>query len=197
MIVNRVLNEVFSAKYNVPVMRVLKNSLIGMSGREISRSAGISPKACLNSLTILENLGIVNRIRGGRDHLFFFNRDHYLVKEILIYTFDVEEAFFTSILSELKSGLKKFSRGAYIFGSVARREETIESDLDLCIVYDSAGQKNTIEKIVAVMIPALTKRYGIVLSPFYISASDFNRRIKNKKPPIVQSIKNQGILGLP
>jgi len=37
-----------------------------LTGREISRNAGISPRSALNALTNLENFKIVNRTIGGR-----------------------------------------------------------------------------------------------------------------------------------
>ena len=49
MIVYRVLDEVFSTWSNIAVMRALRYSQDGMTGRAIAKTAGMSPRAGLAS----------------------------------------------------------------------------------------------------------------------------------------------------
>jgi predicted nucleotidyltransferase len=168
----------------------MKNSLVGLSGREISRMAGISPKTCLETLTTLENLGLVNRIRGGRDHLFSFNRNNYLVKKLIFPLLDAESGYRESIFKRISTVLVRYSVGVYLFGSVARGEETIESDFDICILYKNETSKIRLEYLVSRLIPLMYKNYGINIAPFYLSVNDFVDRAQHNKSPVPEIIKD-------
>ena len=92
MIFYRVLDQVLNGSSQIAVLRAMQDSKIGLSGRKIARLAGISPKACLQALTNLENLSIVFRHRGGRDHFFSLNREHLIVKEGLLTLLELERS---------------------------------------------------------------------------------------------------------
>lgn len=84
MIIHKVLDNVFATWSNIAVLRVISKVRIGLSGREIAKQSGMSAPSCLESLSSLENLNIVTRQRGGREHFFFLNREHYIVNKIII-----------------------------------------------------------------------------------------------------------------
>lgn len=189
MVVNRVLDEIFSRWSNVAVLRALNKYAIGISGREVARIAGISAKNCFIALNDLEDLGIVTRVRGGRDHLFSLNRNHFIVIHGIIPLFEIEAKFLESILGEVKKKLKGKIVGAYLFGSVARREDNIQSDLDLCLIYNNQNNKTSIENIFFELSLELQKKYFIQAVPFLITEENFIRRARYNKPPVNEIIK--------
>ena len=75
-----------------------------------------------------------------------------------------------------------------VFGSVARKEEEPESDLDLCIVYNT-NLKN-VEKIVNQLRDQTFTMYGVAMAPFFITLAKFKKLAKNKKPPVEEIIKD-------
>lgn len=174
-------------------MRVLKNHQTGLTGREISRIAGISPKTGIKALSYLEDLGVVNRIRGGRDHIFSFNRENLIVRKGILPLLESEFSYRESLLKDISAKLKRHSQGGYLFGSVARKEETISSDLDICIIYNSIANKSSLEDLVSQLKPELYKRYSVNIAPYYISELEFVRRAKKNKPPLPDII-NDGII---
>ncbi|MCJ7553004.1 MAG: nucleotidyltransferase domain-containing protein [Ignavibacteriaceae bacterium] len=190
MVINNVLDKLFSTRSNIVVLRALENYAVGISGREAARITGLTPKNCLITLTALEQLGVVIRVRGGREHLFSLNRDHFLVREVILPVLVSEKRFFESLLNEIRKSLKKYSISVFLFGSVARNEETIESDMDLCIVYQNVTSKSRIEEVVSELGIKLNKKFGVSLAPFYISKSEFISRAKSKKSPIVDVIND-------
>lgn len=190
MVINNVLDRLFSTWSNIAVMRTLENYAVGISGREAARITGLTPKNCLITLTALEQLGVVIRIRGGREHLFTLNRDHFLVREVILPVLILEKKFTEFISDEIRRALKKNSISVFLFGSVARNEETIESDMDICIVYKNATSKSQIEEVVSALGIKLNKKFGVSLAPFYISKSEFIKRAKSKKSPIADVIKD-------
>lgn len=191
MIINNVLDKLFSTWSNIVVMRALQNYVVGISGNEVARLAGLTPKNCLITLTGLEELGVVTRIRGSREHLFSLNRNHFLINEIVLPVLLLEKKFKESISAEIIKALKKHTISVFIFGSAARKEETIKSDLDICVVFKNASSKKSIEGIISELRLRLNKKFGVSLAPFYISKSEFIRRANSKKSPVTDVI-NEG-----
>ena len=193
MIIHKPLNEIFSAYSNIAVIRELRYTKNGFSGREIAKRAGLSAPAAINSLSHLESLKIVNRQIGGRDHIFTLNISNYFVKFVLLPVLDAEGKFYDSIVKDVKKSLSKNTISVFLFGSVARKEESIQSDFDICIVYSSIKDKKIVEEKVNICRDELHNNYGISLAPFYISVKEFQQRAKLKKPPINEILK-EGIL---
>jgi predicted nucleotidyltransferase len=189
MVVNKVLDEIFSRWSNVAVLRALNKYAVGISGREVARVAGITVKNCFIALNDLEDIGIVTRIRGGRDHLFSLNREHFLVKQGIIPLLQVESEFAGVIFKEIRKKLKSKCNSVYLFGSVARKEEVAESDMDLCIIYDITNNKKQLEETVFALQSLIHKKYFVNVAPFYITVNDFIKRAKNDKPPVSEIIK--------
>jgi predicted nucleotidyltransferase len=194
MVVNKVLDEVFTRWSNIAVLRALKKYGVGISGREVARVAGITVKNCFNALTDLEDLGIVERVRGGREHLFSLNWEHVLVKEAVLPLFKVEEEYFDKIAVYIKTKLKKHSVSLIVFGSVARKEETVKSDYDLCIVVKDMKQKAGAEEIVFDMKQDVNKKFGVSVSPIYFTKKEFALRAKKNKPPVNNIIKEGKVI---
>ena len=193
MIINRVLDEVFSRWSNVAVLRALNKYVIGISGRAVAPAAGSTAKNCFTALNDLEDIGIVKRVRGGRDHLFSLNRQHFLVKQGITPVFETEQQFVEEIFNDVKKQLKKKCKSVYLFGSVARKEEEAGSDLDLCIIFDKANRKKILEESMFELKSLLHKKYFVNVSPIYITHKEFIRRAKNNKPPVNDIVKD-GIL---
>lgn len=188
MVVNNTLDELFSRWSNIAVLRALNKYAVGISGREVARAAGITAKNCFTALDDLENTGIVTRVRGGRDHLFTLNREHFLVNKGIVPLFEIEEKFSEVIFHDIRKKLKNKCNSVYLFGSVARKQEKIESDLDLCIIYDKESQRKLAEKAVFEMKAVLHKKYFVNVAPFFITVNEFVKRAKNKKPPVNEII---------
>lgn len=194
MVINKPLDELFSTWSDIAVMRVLKNYNTGLSGREIARLSGMTAKSAIRTLSRLEDLGVISRIRGGREHFFSLNRKHYLVQEIILHILECEEKFRDAVYQEISRALKGKCNSVYIFGSVARREEKVESDLDLCIVLDKEDQKEEIEELFEELRSELFIKYGVNASPFYITVSEFSAKAKDKKPPVKDIVEEGKML---
>lgn len=190
MIIHKILDHVFATWSNIAVLRVLNKVKTGLSGREIAKQANMSAPSSLEALSSLESLNIVTRQRGGREHFFFLNREHYIVKRIINPILNTEKKFAESIYSDIDKELGNHSLSLIVFGSTARSEEKIESDLDLCIVFSNTKMKNRIQHIITELNFSLFKKYGVSLSPFFISAAEFKKRAGTEKPPIADIVRD-------
>lgn len=191
MIINNVLQHIFSSPSNVIVLRTLNSRVVGISGREIARISRLSNRTAQSVLANLESLGVVNRTIGGRDHLFTLNRNNIIASKLIKYIFEFEDGFSKEIISSIKKRLSPIVSSVILFGSVARKEEDYSSDFDLCIVY--ANNKNKIENIVSELRDKLFDDYKVTLAPFYITETDFKKRAKKNLSPVNNIIK-EGIL---
>ncbi len=193
MIFHKVLNHVFSSYTNVSVLRVLVFSKSGMTGREVARNSGMTPKSALKALTDLENLSIVKRSIGGRDHIFTLNRKHYLVSKGIIPLLKVEMNYLPDVLNLIKKELAQYTLGIFLFGSVARKEEDIDSDLDICFVVKNKTAKRTVEKKKTELFNVIDEKYGASLGAIIFTLDEFKKRgLKGQAP--VYDIISDGIL---
>lgn len=191
MIINNILQHIFSTPSNIIVLRSLNERVVGISGREIARISGLSNRTVQNSLANLESLGLVDRRVGGRDHLFTLNRKNKIASNLIKYIFEFEEGFSKEIVFSIKKKLSILASSLFLFGSVARKDEDLSSDFDLCIVY--TGSKNKIENTVSELRDKLYDDYKVTLAPFYITETDFKIRAKKNLSPVNNIIKD-GIL---
>jgi predicted nucleotidyltransferase len=191
MVINNSLQHIFSAQSNILVLRTLNSRVIGLSGRETARISKLSIRNVQNVLAHLESLGLVNRTIGGRDHLFTLNRKNRIVTNLIKDIFEFESEFKKEIFSLIKKKLAALASSLILFGSVARGEEDVASDLDLCVVF--VNNKSKIENAVSELRDKLYDDYKVTLAPFYILETEFKKRAKQNLSP-VNSILKEGVL---
>jgi predicted nucleotidyltransferase len=189
MVIHRVLDEVFRSWSNVAVLRALIDTASGFTGNEAARLSGMHPRSALKALTILEELGIVHRQRGGRDHLFTLNRENYLVQNAILPLYRIEQKFKEVLLKEITLKLKNHVLSIVMFGSTARKEENPRSDLDICLIVKTPGEKNTVREVLNSIVNSLNKKYGIKVAPVFFTLDEIR---KKKKSLLVKDIINEG-----
>lgn len=191
MVIHRALDEVFRSWSHVAVLRALLDTSIGCSGNEVARVAGMHPRSALKALTSLEELGIVHRQRGGRDHLFTLNREHYLVRDAIVSLYHSERQFPEVLTTTLAAILGKPVISAVVFGSVAKKEESAQSDFDLCCIVKTEAQKEVVREMLDSEAPRLYQKFGVKIAPVYFTLEELR---KKSKSPLVKDILKQGKL---
>ncbi|MBX2991866.1 MAG: nucleotidyltransferase domain-containing protein [Bacteroidetes bacterium] len=193
MAVHNVLDYVFAAWSHVAVLRVVQDSAVGMTGREIARLAQMSHRSCLKALTTLEQLAIIQRQRGGRDHRFLLNRDHVLVKHGVLPLLKSERSFLNELTQTLVRGLGTQARSVVLYGSAARKEDRLDSDLDICVVVATERDVEQVQSSLQDLASLILRRFGARLAPLLMTSKDFVTKVKNNKAP-VSSILKEGIV---
>lgn len=193
MIFNKVFDEIFSSGSQIAVLRSLKNSKTGITGHEVARLSGLSPKAALTTLSKLESLKIVKRVIGGRDHYFTLNRTNYLVETGIIPLLSIESSFLNALLSKVSKETKNYCLSIVLFGSVARKEEVLESDIDLCFIVEDVENGRALKSKISDMREIIYETFGVYISPNIFTKSKLIES-RNNNSSLINSIINEGIL---
>lgn len=168
-----VLARILSSRARAEIFRLL----FGQAGatlhlREIQRRSGLNVRTVQRELMNLEELGLVVRTEDGNRVYFKADRFHPLYGEI-------------RGLVRKTSGLNDVLREAledpgvewaFLFGSVARGEETGQSDIDLMVVGD-VGLREVVKRLSGV-----ADRVGREINPHALSRAEWVRRLKAGDP---------------
>ncbi len=185
------LDWVFAAPSHAPLLRALKDSAEGMSGRAAARAAGINHQACKLALDRLEALGVVRRRGGGRTQLVSLNFDNALVQGALLPLYRSEKEFRALLRGDIRRALGKEARCAALFGSAARGEDRPGSDIDLLLVADGAAKARLAGRALE-FGREFAARYGIRLSPITYTAAEVRARYRTGDP-LIRNVLADGV----
>lgn len=186
------LDWVFSAPSHIAVLRALRDSREGMSGRAVARLAGVNHQACAVALKKLEGFGLVKRRGSGKTQLVSLNFRHFLIQEILLPALRKERELMAQIRREITSKLGKRVVSAALFGSVARGEARPGSDVDLLLLVPASASKDAVADEAQDFSSDFTQRYGVRLSPIVLTSYEAKKRIR-KSDPLLEAILKEGI----
>lgn len=189
MVFHHVLDEALAAWSHVAILRSLQDAAQGMSGREIARQAGLSHQTCDRALARLEKLHILQRQRSGRSHFFTLNRGHQLVNDALLPLLAAEREFFPAFCSSIRKRTGKSVLSIILFGSVARKQEEPESDIDLCFVVSRANDKAKVQTVVHELEPSMLQRFGAKIAPIFFTLAEFRQKARLHAPPVAAIVK--------
>jgi predicted nucleotidyltransferase len=115
------------------VLHVLAGTSLGLTGGQVTAMTGRRSHAgVLNSLHRLTEHGLVNRVQLNRGYLFALNRDHLAAKAVGLLM-----NLRTRLFEEIRSAVAAWEIApahASVFGSTARGDGDVESDIDMLIV---------------------------------------------------------------
>lgn len=182
------LDNILGSRAKVRVCRLLWATHEALSAREMGRRTGTAKRSVDLALVDLIHLGVV--VREGSSPLspYRINRMHALVELALGPLFQGEDRMLeemfktlrTIVISEAvlgKSGLA----WAGVFGSMARGDQTIESDLDLAVIVDDQTATPRVHDALSDHTETFASRFGRRLSPLVMSLHQFTRMLKERE----------------
>jgi predicted nucleotidyltransferase len=150
------LNALLASEGNVRVLReVLRHGgELGVS--EIAARSGLSPQHVRLVLAHLAKSGVVEALGLGRARLYRARLDHPLAKPLEALFRAEDERFVTlrTAIREAAGAARPGPVAVWLYGSVARGDDTPESDLDLAIV----AEEGCLDAVVAQMRESLRDR---------------------------------------
>lgn len=191
------LNDVFGSGSHVKLLRALFGlpSEIGVSGRDLSRRAGVSHPRANQVLADLAEQGFVTVQRLPRTDLYRVNRRHVLA-EPLAKLFVLEPRLKFDLLSVVARELKRRElpvTEARIFGSAARGTMNTASDVDLALVAP-ARSVAAVEAAAQEIAETVRQRFGMRINVLVGSPSlDSLSKSRRAGQGVWQTIKREGI----
>ncbi|MBU6364717.1 MAG: nucleotidyltransferase domain-containing protein [Gemmatimonadetes bacterium] len=179
------LGVVLGTRAKVDLLRVLTAGGAPLSQRELARRAGVALRSAQAALADLCATGVARKLEGGRDHLTLLNERHRLAPA-LIALFRAEAEVPLGVrqaLATLARGDGSPPLGVYLFGSVARGEETVESDLDVLLVARNAAHRELLLERLLAGADTLAAEFGVTASPLAYTLGEARRGWKAGAAP--------------
>ncbi len=174
------LDDAFASRGHVRILRALADLTDGLpaSAREVARRADLAHNRASKILADLARQGIAKVQRVARSDLYELNHDHALFP-LLHALFEDErkvqgelERFLRRRLLARVGGVEE----AYLFGSTARRQSQVGSDIDLAIVVPRSLTKAADEALTG-LADEVRRRFGAELS-VHLSNESLAKRVK-------------------
>jgi DNA-binding transcriptional ArsR family regulator len=184
-------DDFFRTRTRVRILRFLfLNPEVPSTGREIARKLHVAHSNVTVALSRLVQTGILRSLAKGRSILYRPNPQHVVVPE-LREIFQRERNLLGRALKGLPIEWSSLTRSVIVYGSVARREELLDSDVDLCLVARGQTSRKLLEGKMEGLQSEFYLRTGNRFSPWVISAARFVERYR-KSDPLIRRIAREG-----
>jgi DNA-binding transcriptional ArsR family regulator len=186
------LDDIFRTATSVKILRLLaRHPEMIFTGREIARNIGVARSNVGLALSALEKVGVVHSMAKGRSLLYRINSRHILYDRILRDLFEKELGNLTSVTDEIPINWSRDMRCLICYGSVARGEAEVSSDVDLCFVTQGASSRRGLLRKLEEAQAEFYLRTGNRFSPYVISAPTFAARYR-RADPLIRRIASEG-----
>jgi len=182
------LEQILGSKSSIRLLRILvmyKHKVFTL--RSLAEQANVSPQEASDTLKELAELNIVSLQPVGRAFSIKLNEKSYLLKRIIAPAVKAEEETLEQLIQLLKKHLSGKVVSAVIFGSVARRQEKMSSDIDLFLV---AINKERAMDVVAETMGEIETVFGSRLNPIIMTDTEFKSKIQSN---LVKSVMQESI----
>jgi len=161
------LGVLLGTRAKVDLLRVLTARGAPLSQRELARRAGVSLRGAQAALADFYALGIATRLQGGRDHLTLLNEQHALAPALTtLFSAEAELARgLRHAIAAAVAGDRNPPMGLYLFGSVARAEETPDSDVDVLVIARDVEHREQLMERSLTSVETLRTQYGVTMNP--------------------------------
>jgi len=199
MRLSRPLDKILNSEIKVRILRVFCRTAEEVSGRQIAKRVGVSPKAAHEALQDLLGEGLLLMRSVGKTYLFRLNEDLEIVRSVLRFLFVEEEGLkrklFGAVSGAIKqSPLKDDILSVAVFGSVHAETERSTSDVDLLVVVKAGEFKKKVENLFFEIDQRLSSRWGNLLSPYVSSLAEFKSKAKKKEGIVSQVLKSYRLI---
>ena len=174
------LEDILGSKIKIRILRLFYRTRGSYTGRDIAKLIASSPEATRMALNDLVSHGLLKRDYVGTAHNYYLNEDHMLVDKVVNEAFFAEQNSIREIARIFKEKLGEEFQEAVIFGSVAKKKERPDSDIDILIVVSDGIEIDAIEDKVNEAANLATAASGNPVMPIMIQAGEYEKKKKAK-----------------
>ena len=187
MLFNNYLETLLGSKVKIKILRaLLRFEAKTFTLRELANYINTSHTAVLKSISDLQGMNIIKIESHGTSNLISLNKNSYFYKQLKDF-FEFESNTVQHLKEELNKTLPK-AKSIAIFGSIAAKDERINSDIDVLVI---TNEKSRMNEVVAKHQEALSKKFGNLISAYIMTETEFKRK---KNTDFVKSIISNNIL---
>jgi len=178
------LDAILAGTGSLRVMRALLAHGGAIPVSRIAQDTALTPDGVRGVLRDLERTGIVKELGSGRTRFYQVISDHPIAVA-LDALFAAERVRFEDIIASVTTAAKDIRIvAAWLFGSVARGEDTSDSDLDVALVISAKpGEVDPIADQVRDLLQEHERRLGFTASIVSIPLADL-RRLSSEGSPL-------------
>jgi len=141
----------------------------------------------------LADMGAISRKTVGRSSVYEIPDDTVLYKDLLRPLFEKEASLLDDLVGILGKGIKQCIISVYVFGSVARGEDTPASDIDLALILKAGTDKEKVEEVIAENEREAYRLYRIGTNILLYTCDELER-LKQREHPLAREILSEGKL---
>lgn len=192
-----IVERIFGARSRVRVLRALYRSDVPLNSSQVARRAELSQPAVTTALGELADYGLVKMSSAGRANVHWLVRDNIYVEQLVKLAFEFESALPDMIEDDLRGMFESVAESVVLFGSHARGDEDIGSDVDVVVVVKDAEAKQHAERMLVEDAGEFSRRWGRSLSVIVYDAQEA-AALASRAPAFYGSLLEEGarILGL-
>ena len=199
MRLNSPLDKILNNEIKVRALRIFCQNASEMSGRQMAKIVGVTPKTAHEILQDLLREGVLIMRAVGKTHLFRLNEERVIVQDALKPLFLLEEnlneRLFDTICGAIKkSPLKEDILSVALFGSVHAKTERAASDIDFFVIVKTAELKKKTETLFFDIDQRLSSQWGNLISPYINSIAELKTNAKKKTGPVAHILKSYQLI---
>ncbi|HLD69868.1 MAG TPA: nucleotidyltransferase domain-containing protein [Candidatus Omnitrophota bacterium] len=199
MQLNRPLDKILNNEVKVRALRIFCQNAGEMSGRQIAKIVGVTPKTAHEILQDLLREGILIMQAVGKTYLFRLNEDRAIVQEALKPLFLLEKTLSEGLFDLIRGAIKKSALkddilSVALFGSVQTKTERAASDVDLLVVVKTAEFKKKTEALFSEIDRQTSLKWGNLISPYVNSLAELKCNAKKKTGVIPRILKSYQLI---
>jgi len=199
MRLNKPLDKILNNEIKIRALRALCQNTGEMSGRQIAKMVGVTPKTAHEILQDLLREGVLVMRPVGKTHLFRLNEERSIVHEVLKPLFLFEKTLSERLFDIMRAAIKKSALkdnilSIALFGSIHTKTERATSDIDLLVVVKTAELKKKAEKLFSDIDQQLSSQWGNLISPYVNSLAEFKSNAKKKTGVVPNILKSYQLI---
>lgn len=185
------LESVFGTSGRIKVLRALSKAPRHLTGRQVAELSGLTHRGAIQALAGLVEVCAVTQRQVGRAHQYELAEDNIVVEQIVLPVLRAEETLFEQMRQTLVEDFSPYTVSLVLFGSLARGDYTVHSDVDLLAVVDVEEAKAAVEEKVDSLAARFVVRFGRPISVHLLSISELQKR---PKPGFLKEVLREGLL---
>lgn len=169
---NTSLLDILNSKTKLKIVKFLITHEASMSEREIASILKVSHMSINRAMRELSEVNFVNFVTVGKAHLWKVNRKSYAFKVLSEFINGISSA--KQPIEDLRNTIlknlpKAMIEKAILFGSVAKGEEKVDSDIDIFLLVKDSRDKKSLKIAIEKLSNACLEAYGNRLSPYILT----------------------------